>query len=203
MEARVRDGGRIERQRHDVHERPLWQRFVQDLQDLPALGRMFNATASFFLGADPSDWARTLLKPHYSEESMPAVSMRTILWLVECWRARSFMLWDGGKQYNCRMYGTAAPFCVADLGYQAIVARGRVVVSVASGSDDGLCSSQNAAEHIRALHVARRAVLRESDAASEDDEYKVFVGLCHNSFTLDPSDDLVRWVLGRLDVVRR
>jgi len=179
--------------------RSLWHRFVQDLQDLPALGLMFNNTASFFLGKDPSDWARAMLKPHYSEESMPAVSMRTILWLCACWRAKSFMLWDGGSEYNTRMYSSTAPFCASEDGYFAIETRGHVVVSVASGTEDGLCCDRNAAEHIRALRDAR-VKTSGGDAFVDEEEYKLFEGASHNTFTLDPPDELVRWVLSRLEV---
>ncbi|CAG9462204.1 unnamed protein product [Pedinophyceae sp. YPF-701] len=169
-----------------LHIPGFWPRLfafklAADLQRIPALGELARVAMGGGILGDDSDWDKSLLLPHYSAASMPAVSVSTLQHLGQLAGSRRFQLFDYGRAGNLAAYGQEAPPEVPD-SYHLI----DVPVDLIGGSRDGVIKPENVKQHYYAMRKHDKQVtFREFDYA-------------HLDFTFGVKSDVRHYVSSRL-----
>lgn len=158
-------------------------KLVADLQRSPATLDLLKASMKIATGGDASAWDKAIALPHYSTQSMPAVSLHTANQFAQ-WAIRpEFRLYDYGSPAKNRVhYGSDAPPSIAQ-HYHVLK---DIPVDVVAGTEDGLVPPENVACHLRWL--------RGAGVKGEFREY----AYGHLAFTFGVRDEVVQFVLSRL-----
>ena len=158
-------------------------KLAKDLQNIPALGQLANSACKAFFGQDNSQWDRALLMPHINMQAMPAFSSRCASHLALCAIRGRFTLYPhSSAAKNEKAYGAPTAPDVAE-GYGLI----DIPVDLVAGTSDGIIPPANIKEHYRRMRAGGvQAKYKELDFG-------------HLDFTFAPSEELMRFVLARLE----
>ncbi|KAK7358301.1 hypothetical protein VNO77_00228 [Canavalia gladiata] len=165
--------------------RMLVNKLARDMQNLPAVGGLFQTLVGYVLGGDSSNWVGVLGLPHYNMNDMPGVSFRVALHLAQIKRTRRFRMFDyGSASANMVMYGLPEPL---DLGehYGFI----DIPVDLVAGQKDTVIRSSMVKRHYKLMKDAG------VDVSYNEFEY------AHLDFTFSHREELLSYVMSRLLLV--
>lgn len=159
-------------------------KLVADLRHAPALLALIRSGLAVATSGDASEWHAAMELPHYSTQSMPAVSLHTGAHFAQWARDGAFRFFDyGSPAKNQAHYGRDTPPSVAENLWR--LGPG-LPVDLVAGTSDGLIPPGNVQRHLGWLQAAGvRVSCREFDYG-------------HLAFTMGVAEEVNRYVVARL-----